>query len=182
MLIKRRIYGRIVVNSVSSIKVELKNRRRWTSHGFDVLPTRISRLPLFILTLRDLGLKKEGSSLYETIDIASPHEQMSNSTVTISTTFFQSLYSWNNEDIHSTQFTAEHWPPKWQPSHFISFKEPLGWLFRVNSSGIWFSNSWWIDYLKPCWQLLSGIWYQFFYLLFLSTISFNDMLKSPLVI
>ena len=63
MLIKRRIYGRIVVNSVSSIKVELKNRRRWTSHGFDVLPTRISRLPLFILTLRDLGLKKEGSSL-----------------------------------------------------------------------------------------------------------------------
>ena len=83
-----------------------KSAAWFASHGFDVLPTRISLLPLFILTLRDLGLKKEGSLWSMKIDIASPHEQMSNSTVTISTTFFQSaaMYSWNNEDIH-THFT-----------------------------------------------------------------------------
>ena len=52
--------------------------------------------------------KKAAAAVYETIDIASPHEQMSNSTVTISATFL--------ECIHEIMKTYTHftiaWPPK----------------------------------------------------------------------
>ena len=145
-----------------------KSAAWFASHGFDVLPTRISLLPLFILTLRDLGLKKEGSLWSMKIDIASPHEQMSNSTVTISTTFFQSaaMYSWNNEDIH-THFTPL--ASKIQKKVWNILCSTLSFHLTLNLKTTWRQL---LVHLVPI--------LQFFVLL--GTISSNDMLKSPLVI